>query len=172
MSEAAVKTVEQFRLPPSVIDKVDVSRLVDEVERIDNELRTATIRAKNGVGQQNQVRLSAQLLDFLTHNQLTVNDEQTRSRLIKQLHQLKDNAPVVHMTFATTVDGESLQQLAQWLRQSVHPQAVIEVGLQPSLIAGVYVRTTNQVHDMSLRAKLVSGHDIIIKDLETLRVGR
>jgi hypothetical protein len=172
MSDTVVKPVEQFVLPPSVVDKVDLSRLVAEAERVDNELTTAAVRAKSGVGQQAQVRLSAPLTDFLSQNTLTLDDAHARTGLIKQLHQLKDSAPVVHMTFATAADSESLQQLVQWLRQSVHPQAVIAVGLQPALVAGVYVRTTNHVHDMSLRAKLASSRGLLLKELETLRVSR
>jgi F0F1-type ATP synthase delta subunit len=51
----------------------------------------------------------------------------------------------------------------------VHKQAVIEVGLQPALIAGVYIRTPNHVQDLSLRAMLKGGRDILIKELEALR---
>ena len=172
MSTAAVKTFDQFVLPLNVVEKIDVSRLVTEVERLDNVLITAAVRTKTGVQQQPQVQLSKPLIDFLTQNSLTLNDDHERSEIIRQLHQLKDTVPVIHMTFATPADSESLQQLVQWLRQSVHPQAVIEAGLQPSLIAGVYLRTTNHVHDLSLRAKLKGGHGILIKELETLRASR
>jgi F0F1-type ATP synthase delta subunit len=73
------------------------------------------------------------------------------------------------MTFAVEADRESLMQLAQWVRETVHPQAVIAVGLQPGLIAGVYLRTPNHVHDLSLRAALDGGHEILVNDLEALR---
>lgn len=172
MSELAVKTYTAFVLPPSVVTKRDVSRLVDEVERVDNSLTTSSVRAKTGIAEQINVVLSDVLKEFLIQNQLTLKSSRERTDLIKQLRQLKDTVPVIHMTFAVTADPESLQQLVAWLRTSIHRQAVISVGLQPALIAGVYLRTPNHVHDLSLRAMLEGSQGILIKELETLRVGR
>jgi hypothetical protein len=171
MSESVAAPTE-FALPPSVITKTDVSRLVAEIEKIDNQLTTAEVHAKVGVGTQEEPMVSQRLADFLTQNQLTLSGDaggNDRSALIKTLHQMKDNLPVIHMTFAVEADQESLAQLVQWLRASIHPHAVIAVGLQPALIAGVYLRTPNHVHDLSLRAQLQGGHDLLIKELEAFR---
>lgn len=169
MNEPHVKTHTEFVLPPSVVSKIDVSRLVSEVELIDNELTAAMVRAKTGAPEQPRPVLSETLEEFLQQNGLTLEDSHHRSELIKQLRELKRNVPVIHMTFAVPADHHSLQQLAGWLRTAVHPQAVIAVGLQPSLVAGVYVRTPNQVHDFSLRALLRGHHNLLIEELETLR---
>lgn len=169
MNEAQAKTTADLMLPPNVVTKVDLSRLVNEVEKIDDELTTASVRAGVGAPQQVAPTVSERLLSFLQQNRLNLNDNNLRSTLIKQLHQLKDSAPVLHMTFAVEADNESLMQLAQWLRETVHPQALIAVGLQPGLIAGVYLRTPNHVHDMSLRHLLDGGHEVLVNDLEALR---
>ena len=73
------------------------------------------------------------------------------------------------MTFAVSADRESLSQIAHWLRESVHPQAVISVGMQPALVAGVYMRTPNKVFDLSLRGALSGQHGALVKELETYR---
>jgi F0F1-type ATP synthase delta subunit len=73
------------------------------------------------------------------------------------------------MTFAVTADPESLQQLAQWARTTIDPHAVIAVGLQPGLVAGVYLRTPNHVHDFSLRAMLKSSRGKLVEELGALR---
>lgn len=169
MNEPQTKTHADFVLPPNVITKIDVSHLVSELERIDDELTTASVRAQAGVNVQVTPTLSEQLNGFLVQNQITLATGPQRSELIKQLRLLKDSAPVIHMTFAVEADRESLQLLAQWLRTSVHPQAIIAVGLQPALIAGVYLRTPNHVKDLSLRSMLDGGHDLIVGDLEALR---
>lgn len=172
MNEPQVKTHTDFVLPPNVVTKGDVSRLANELEKVDNELTAESVRAKVGVAEQAQPTVSQQLADFLNQNGLKLDNGRARSELIKQLRLLKDDAPVIHMTFAVTADRESLQQLAQWLRTSVHPQAIIAVGVQPALVAGVYLRTPNRVHDLSLRSLLASQHDFLVKELETLRAGR
>ncbi len=169
MNEPGVKTHADFVLPPSVVSKIDVSRLVSEVERIDNELTTAAVRAKTGPQPATVPILSEQLTGFLNLNKLAPATSRERSELIKELRLLKDKVPVIHMTFAVPADRESLRQLAQWLRTSVHPQAVISDGLQPALVAGVYLRTPNQVHDLSLRAMLDGSHNVLINELEMLR---
>lgn len=168
MSEPAIKTYADFILPPSVVSKIDVSRLVNEVERVDVEMTTATVRAKTGSYQQVAPTMSDQLVDFLNQNRITLNDSHDRANLIKLLRQLKDHVPIINMTFTVEADRESLQQLVQWLRTSVHRQAVIAVGLQPAMIAGVYLRTPNRVHDLSLRGALEGSQDLLIKELRSL----
>ncbi len=171
MIDEAAKTYADFVIPASVVNKVDVSRLVAEVERIDSELNAADVRVKTGGDPAQKPILSEQLADFIASNELVVNDGRDRSELIRQLRLLKDKAPAVHMTFAVPADRESLQYIVQWVRESVHPQALLQIGLQPSLVAGVYLRTPNRVHDFSLRAALNGQHDALVKELGALRAG-
>lgn len=168
-TKGTAKTYTDFILPPTVVSKLDVSRMVAEAERIDNQLTTEAVRMKVGTASQTLPAMSEVLNDFLTQNELVLTDSRVRTELIKQLRLLKDKIPTIHMTFAVTADRESLQQLVAWLRQSVHPQAVIAVGLQPALVAGVYVRTANHVHDLSLRAALEGSRGLLAKELEALR---
>lgn len=156
-------------LPPSVVSKVDVARLVIEAEQLDAQQTAEAVREKVGATAHSEVVMSQQLSDFLAQNQLAFGTGPERSELIKQLRHLKDNVPVIHMTFAVPADRESLQQLVQWLRESVHPQAVISVGLQPNLVAGVSVRTTNHVHDFSMRSALKKNHGLLVSELGALR---
>lgn len=169
MNGSETKTGADFVLPPSVISKVDVSHLVNEAERVDNELTSAEVREKTGSGGNPQPMVSSQFADFLEQNKLQLGDSRQRSELLRQLHHLKDNVPTIHMTFAVPADRESLSELAMWLRSSIHPQAVIAVGLQPALVAGVYLRTPNHVHDFSVRGLLEGRRDVLVKELETLR---
>ena len=169
MNEPQVKTHADFVLPPGVVNKSDLAHLVSEFEQIDNELTEVSVRTKIGATEQAMPAASQQFVDFLNQNDLKLDNSQVRTELLKQLRLLKDNAPVIHMTFAVTADRESLQKLALWLRTSIHPQAIISVGIQPALVAGVYLRTPNHVHDLSLRAMLEGQHEVLVKELEALR---
>lgn len=171
MTTIAEMKVTDFAIPPSVVSKVDVSHLTSELERVDADITSAEVRARHSDVAQDAPLLSEQLIDFLAQNDLSIDDSRARTELINQLRRLKDSAPVIHLTFAVPADRESLSELAQWARKSIHPQAVLAVGLQPALIAGVYVRTSNQVHDLSLRNMLKDGRSILVKELEALRVG-
>ncbi len=169
MSEA-VKPYDQLGLPSNVVTRIDLSRMVIEAERVDNDMTSAAVRADAGGEAGSVPAMSPQLSDFLVLNDLSMSQNgQERTELIKQLRLLKDKAPVFHMTFAVPADGESLQHLAFWTRSSVHPQSIIEVGLQPALVAGVYLRTPNHVHDLSVRGLLAARHDVLVQELEGLR---
>ena len=168
MNEATARTYRDYILPPNVVTRSDVSRLLTEFERVDGELTTAIVHAKTGAAPTPTPTLSRSLTDFLVQNKLDVAKDHARSELLAQLKLLKDSVPVVHMTFAAEADQESLAELVKWLRASVHPQAVIAVGLQPGLIAGVYVRTPNHVYDLSLRSKLKGSRDLLVKQLGAL----
>ena len=173
MSDVQKHTVAgEFVLPPSMVSKLDISRLANEVEQVDNDLTEAALRAKTNGGEVPKPVVSEQLSAFLEKNGQTLDNAGERTELIKQLRELKENVPVLHMTFAVPADGESLQQLADWVRNSVHPQAVIEVGLQPALVAGVYLRTTNHVHDFSVRGALKARHGALVEELGALRGAR
>ena len=170
MSEEVVpKTHENFILPPRVVSHLDVSRLVTEVEWLDNAMISSAARVKTGATEAPMPTFSDELTEFLQQNQLSLTESGDRTNLIKQLRLLKDKAPIIHMTFSAPADHESLAELSKWLRESVHPQALIADGVQPALVAGVYVRTPNHVHDLSLRAVLAGQRGELVKELETLR---
>lgn len=169
MTEKPAKTYTDFVLPPSLVTKVDVSRLVHEIEWVDNEMTGAVVREKTGAPAQSAPVTSGPLQDFLNQNELSLDNSVERTEIIKQMRILKDKVPTVHMTFAVTADRESLEQLAAWLRESIHPQAIISVGLQPALVAGVYLRTPNRVMDLSVRAMLEDSHEKLTKQLGALR---
>ncbi len=169
MNESSVKRYTDFILPFSIVSKADVARLVSEFEQVDNELTTMSVRAKTVAQPYSQPVLSRQLTDFLNQNKIVLHNAQERNDLLHQLYLLKDNVSIIHLTFAVPADPQSLRYLAQWLRASIHPQAIISVGLQPSLVAGVYVRTPNHVHDLSVRARLAQQHGLLVKELGALR---
>jgi len=158
-----------FTLPSSVVSKIDLAHLLRELEQIDEEKTEAAAREKTGAAGPVDVGLSRSLAEFLDKNDLKIDDSLARTQLIKQLRSFKEKVPVIHMTFAAPADRTSLQQLVQWVRSSLHPQAVIEVGLQPALVAGVSVRTPNHIHDFSMRAMLKKNHGLLVKELEALR---
>jgi G3E family GTPase len=135
------ETTAQFSIPPSVVSRADMTRLVRELELVDDELEAQKARRQGESGHYRLPNMSQALSDFITLNKVDIADDHVRMDLKARLRKLKDHAPVLHMTFATEADPESMQYLMTWVRRELHPQALISVGLQPSLIGGVYVRT-------------------------------
>jgi hypothetical protein len=167
-----VSAAEQntFVFPPALVTRADLARLVREIEDIDNDLEAQ--KARNHASGQTGYRLpsmSRPLADFMELNKIDATNDQARMHLKEQMRVLKDKAPIMHMTFATEADPKSLQQLMAYLRQEIHPQTLLSVGLQPSLVGGAYVRTPNHVHDFSLRARMAQQRGLIMQELEALK---
>lgn len=160
--------IVDFTLPPSVVTKLDILNLVAELERIDNEMTSASIRANHGGTVGNQPDLSETMIEFLSVNQLQIGDSKQRSRLIAEMRKLKNTAPTIHMTFAAAADPASIKQIVSWLRESIHPQSVVTIGLQPDLIGGIYLRTANKVFDLSVRAQLAGSRHLLVESVEAL----
>lgn len=158
--------VDDYILPAALIGRADLARLVRELESVDSKLQAQKVR--DGEAEPHLPDLSESLSDFLEQNKLDITDGKALMDLKAHLQQLKDHAPVVHMTFAVEADPDSLQQLAKWFRQEAHPHTLLSVGLQPSLVGGVYMRTPNHVHDFSLKSLLKGKRDIIVHELEGL----
>lgn len=166
----STKSYQDYVLPFGIVSKTDLARLVVEFERYDNELTAVAVRTKSkSKTPHNAPAMSANLSDFIESNSLSLANSKDRVAILRQLRILKQKAPVIHMTFATTADPQSLEKLAQWLRTNIHPQAVINVGIQPDLVAGVYMRTPNHVHDFSLRGQLRDKRSILVNEIRGLR---
>ena len=158
-----------FKLPASVISRVDVSRLVREFEALDNALTSKAVREKANASELEMPAQTPQLTAFLDANPVVLENAKDREDYIKQLRLLKKNVHVMNMTFAVVADAESLQQLSAWIRDAIHPQIVLEAHLQPALVAGAYIRSQNHVFDFSVRNALKAKRGELKKELEALR---
>lgn len=168
MNESALET-SQYVLPPALITRTDLSRLVREVEDLDNELGGQKAR-NHATGKQGYhlPSVSQGLSDFIELNNVDLTNDQARMELRRQLKRIKDKAPVIHLTFAMEADLPTLRQLARYIRKEFHPQALLQTGLQPALVGGVYMRTPNRAYDFSIRAKLAENRDVIQQDIDQL----
>ena len=169
----------ELQLPPSVTSHAHLSRLIRELELVENDYEIQKARAaakapkaKDGKdsksGELKPLAFSRSLTECLELNKLDGNDAMVRKHLKKAMAVMKNKAPTMHFTFAAEPDAEFLQQLTEWIRKEIHPRALISVGLQPSLVGGAYVRTPNHVHDYSLKAHLHDKRTIIVNELEGL----
>jgi hypothetical protein len=164
MSPAAQPTVV---LPGTLIGRSDLARLVREVESVDDDFEGQKVREHKTTGFSIPT-MSRSLSDFLQLNSIDIANTQVRMELKNQLRIMKDKSPIIHMTFAAEPEPEFLQQLVTWIRQEIHPAALLTLGLQPALIGGVKMRTPNHIHDYSVRTMLSTKRVLIHNELEAL----
>ena len=123
-----------LQLPVSVVGRVDIGRLLREVEALNNFLEANTIREP---GTQPKMPKTSRLLDeILQINKLNALIDKDRHHLEEFLKEIKANAPTLHMSFGADPSAQFTSKLITWLRQEIHPLVLLQVGLQPNIGAG------------------------------------
>ncbi len=162
------ETDAKFVIPPAVATRADFSRVMLELERVDNDLEAQKARAAGQPVSYLLPAMSRALNEFVEVNKIDLASDKARMALRERMRHLKDHAPVVQMTFARDVDPASMTRLAAWCRENLHPQTLLQVGMQPALVGGVYIRTPNHVYDFSLRQRLQDRRSTIAASLDEL----
>lgn len=148
-ADALATTDAILALPVTAVGRIDVGRLLREVEALDAFLAQAAVREPGTPLK--MPRTTKVLDDMLQMNTVNFLLPQERARLLHFLMEVYGKAPVVHMSFSADPSPQFLVKLMTWLRQEVHPLVLLQVGMQPNIGAGCIVRTTNKYFDFSLR---------------------
>jgi F0F1-type ATP synthase delta subunit len=144
--------VEAVKISNMVISPSDVVKLRREINALDDFFVAAKAR-QTGTTMQ-LPKLTRVLNETAKDNNVNLLEPSERRRLSHSLENIYEKAPVLHISFASEPSPKALEKLMVWVRSNIHPQALIRVGLQPSIAAGCYIRTPNKGFDLSLRAAL------------------
>jgi len=152
-----------LELPLGVITVVDVSRIQRELAAVDEFMLQAKIRK---AGTQTQLPKTSHSLDELAEgNKFNLLLPADRDQLKQLLDGLRKTAPTMHMSFAVDPPAAALRRLITWLRQEIHPQLLLQIGLQPSIAAGCIVRTSSKYFDFSLRKHFEANQKLLLGEL-------
>jgi F0F1-type ATP synthase delta subunit len=153
----------QAVLTPLITSPSDLKRTRRELENLDDFLHESALR--QGGKEVKMPSISRTLEDLARDNDLNLLKKTDRDRLMKFLTLLIQKAPVMHMSFASEPSAKFMSKLMAWLRDNIHPQVVVSVGLQPSIAAGCIVRTSNRQFDFSLRKALDNQTGVFVSNL-------
>lgn len=167
MSKAVKLTSETiFNLPASVTGAIDVSRLLREIEAVDYDFEAQKIRDPQA--QLVVPPISRRMSEVAGANGLSIESAKDRRMMIDSLRKAKEKSPTIHLTFASEPDPSTLTQLVQWVRENLHPMALVATGIQPNLVGGCVVRTPDHIYDYSFRTHLQSAQPMLIERLKAL----
>lgn len=148
-------------LPLLVVGPVEVGRLLRELLEIDNVISQAKLAGRS---EQLKMPKTSQLMDEAAQiNQLDLLQSADRKLLFETLKSIALKAPVLHMSFSADPPPAFTAKLMTWIRREIHPQALLTIGLQPSIGAGCILRTTNKYFDLSLRKDFLGKRDLLRK---------
>lgn len=159
---AAAKQSE-ITLPIQVTSRAEVSRLLREIDQVDDFLQQSAIRKP---GTALQLPKTSRLLDEMAaSNKLNLLVKKDRLRLISFLTAIKSKAPVLHIGLGVDPAPVFVQKLLTWLRSEIHPVLLLHIGLQPSIGAGCTVRGNSAYFDLSLRQHFRDQRSLLIEQL-------
>ncbi|HWB38906.1 MAG TPA: hypothetical protein VG604_01575 [Candidatus Saccharimonadales bacterium] len=156
----------QLSLPVLVATPVDLGRLLREIETIDETLLQLGLRKP---GSEIKMPKTSQLMDHISEqNKLNLLQPEDRKALQAFLTSIKEQAPVLHMSFSSDPNTAFIEKLMAWLRREINPYLLITIGLQPNIGAGCIVRSTNKYFDMSLRQDFANKTELLREALTKL----
>ncbi len=153
------KTDSYLQLPIMVIGRIDVGRLLREIQALDDFMAAAAIREP---GTSVKLPKTSKLFDDIIQiNSLNVLLEADRNRLLAFLQTVYKQAPTMHISFSADPSALFMQRLMTWLRQNIHSLVLVQIGMQPNIGAGCVIRTSNKYFDFSLRSRFLASRDLL-----------
>lgn len=150
---------KRLKLPVMVSGPVEVGRLVREIGEIDEALHQLGLREG---GSKTKMPQTSHLMDQLIElNELNLLHQEDRKALESYLSDVKQKSPVLHMSFSADPSSAFIERLMSWLRQEIHPEVLLTIGLQPNLGAGSILRSTNKYFDLSLRKNFENKRELL-----------
>lgn len=151
----------ELKLPSSVVSTSDITRLLRELNSLEDFFVGAAVR-KTGVPMQ-LPKMTASLNQLASANNLNLLNAPHRQQLISRLKDIQSKAPQLHISFAVEPSPKILERILVWFRDNIHPQCLLQVGLQPTIAVGCVVRTPNKVFDMSMRTYLKQQEQYLVE---------
>lgn len=165
MAPNTAPTRKHLVLPVTIFGPVEVSRLLRELEHVDEYLSQEAIRSTDK-RVPDLPRMSRMLEQLATENNLDLHAPDARKRLDNFLQKVLEKAPSVHISFAADPSAAFTAKIVAWLRTSIHPYTLLQLGLQPTIAAGCIVRTNNKAFDLSLRHRFTEQRELLLKAIE------
>ncbi len=162
---AAGAALEDTALPPSIVSQADVTRLLRELESYEEVAEQRSL-AKGAAKAAKPVRYSDHLRAVADELSLELSRRADRQKLLRFLEYVRTKTPVISVYFAREPSYETQTRLVTWFRREVHPQALLDVGVRPSIIGGCIVRSANRYFDYSLAAGLDQADETLHKRIK------
>lgn len=108
-------------------------------------------------------RITRVLEEMARTNKINLLEAKGRQDLADGLERISKEAPSLHISFAAEPSPKAFETILGWFRQNIHPNALVSIGLQPTIAAGCVLRTSNKIFDFSISARLKNQEDYLTK---------
>ena len=159
-----------LRLPTAIVGQTDINRVLRELGALDDFFLSASARTAGTPI--TPPRVTYMLQQLAGENRFNLMEAGQRQELKQKLTDALKTAPVLHISFAAEPSPRLTDAVLSWFRSNVHAQALLVIGLQPTIAAGCVVRTGNKIFDMSLRSHLHKQEDYLVRLIQGAVSGR
>jgi F0F1-type ATP synthase delta subunit len=156
-------------LPASLISKADLMRLVREIGALDDQFSQQELQQRaQGNSTQSSVLISNGLRQVADNLRLDIATHSGRLNAKEAITGYLEKAPLFHISFASEPPVDQLQRIVEWLRQNIHGLAVVQTVVQPAIIAGCIIRSSNKVFDFSVRESFKVAAPQLLNEVRAL----
>lgn len=157
-----MKSEPGILLTDVIVTPIELGKIQRELFAIDDFL----VQAKNKSAHTAMPTPGPLLQSLITSSKLDMLKSDERTQLVNQLKYVRRTAPVVHITFASTPSKRALRALVKWFRANIHPNTLIEPGVQASIGGGCLVRTSTKTFDFSIQKILAETKPNLARSLQ------
>jgi len=158
------KSNVELKLPIEVVGRAEINGLLRELQAIEDYLSSQPGSATGPAD--DQLKLSQLLTNLAKVNSYNLLEANQRKELRGKLTSLLKKSPLLHISFAADASAEAVEQILVWLRANIHPTVLLQIGLQPNIVAGCMLRTPNQIFDFSLRQHMLKMQPQLVELLK------
>ena len=156
-------------LPITLIGKTDLMRLLQEIGALDEQLSQQNLQQRAQGGQETVVpAISAGLRQVSDQLGLDITSQSGRVRARDVITSYLHEAPLFQITFASEPPLDQLRLVVEWMRQNIHGLALVQTAVQPAIIAGCIIRSSNKVFDFSVREAFDTAAPHLLKEVGAL----
>lgn len=164
-----VTSNSELVLPRIIVSRADVARLLREIESIDENQRQYDLKTQSPARAANAgFYVTTYLRHVAEALSIDVDKSADRQKLADYLRVAKEKAPQVHMDFAVEPSAGLLESIVEWLRLNIDARVLLQTGVQPTIIAGCTLRTSNKFYDFSSRSHFTKAESLLQKEVRAL----
>lgn len=152
-----------LKIPENIITKQDLIKIHRELRGYMDKINQSILRHKKA---DDTPLISDKLLDIAQINQINLQDDSSCNYLLDQLDALMKNSPIIHVSFPSEPPQDLVKSLIKWFRKEVNQNIFFVIGLQPSITAGIIIRTKNKQFDFSLRSSLAKKEPTLLEAIK------
>jgi hypothetical protein len=149
----------------TILTRADVSRSLRELQEFEGKVYQAGLRNEAAPL---AAHVSAALRESAESLNISLENATDRQRLAEELQSIHRSAPQVHVSFAMQPPLQAVEAVTGWFRRNTHPAVLVQVGVDPSIIAGCVIRTTNKVFNFSFAGALRDSTPVLQEGIASL----